>query len=470
MQYSAEIENTDGNSGSFRRTLTISGLTAVAIGSCIGSGIFRTPSTIAGHLMQPGLIMLVWILGSVIGLAGALTYAELGSRFPGVGGMYVYLRRAYGDLVAFLFGWCTLTIVTSGAIAALGLVFAEFLSQVIPMGQQTKLAVSSLAIIFLSAINIRGVDWSQFVAKWLTGLKLLGIGLIILAGLAVARNFSGATPASPSWTTAVNLEVGLPSAFALALVGVFWSFGGWHHASYLAGETINPRRNVPRAMITGVSVVAITYLLANLAYLYLLPMDQLAASDQPAADAMSALFSWGADGVAVLVALSVFGTIAINTLTAPRIYFQMASDKVFFPQLARIHPNWRTPVTAIAFQSTWALVLLFFFQTFADLITYVVFVDVIFHVLTCVSVFIFRRREKLGLPNSKGHEEKDGYRTIGFPLVPAFYVLSLIVFLVLTLTAAPPWTTFSGLGLLAIGCLLYWLINSRRNLDQSGPE
>ncbi len=434
-----------------KKALTLYGLTMIAVGSCIGSGIFLTPSSIAKELGSPSLMLFVWFIGGVVALTGALTFAELGGMFTGSGGVYVYLKKAYGDMVAFLYGWSIFTVITSGAIAALSLAFARYVDFLIPLGENGRLVVAILAIILVTLVNIKGVKIAELFASAFTTMKLLGILLIIAIGFASYFSWSSFTPDFSIQTTTSK-------SFAAALIGVLWSYGGWHHASYLAGEAINPQKTIPKAMMLGALVVTITYLLINLAYIFLLPIGEMANSKAVAADAISNIFGWGGLFIAVLIAISTFGTAGIYTLSAPRIYFAMARDGVFFDFLTKVHPVWRTPVNAILLQSAWAIVLLLFWGTFENLITYVVFMDWIFMTLAAASIFTFRK----SMP-----DVERPYKTIGYPIIPLIFIVISIWFLVYTLVGKPD-QAYAGLGLTAIGIVFYFVFKNtqkRKNIS-----
>jgi len=423
-----------------RKELTLYGLTMVAIGSCIGSGIFLTPAQIASQLPSPWMILVVWTVGGVIALTGALTFAELGAKFPGSGGVYEYLKEGYGDLAGFLYGWAYLLVITSGAIAALTVAFVTYLGFIFPMDQAARIVVAALTIVVLSIINIVRVKAAEVFASTFTGLKLLGIAGLVLVGL-IWGDVGTMTSAESLPVPSGNLAV----AFGLALIGVLWSYGGWQHASFVAGETIDPRRTVPRAMILGALVVAGVYILTNLAYMFLLPVPVIAGSESVAADAISTIIPFGGTLMAVVIAISVVGTAGIYTLSAPRIYYAMAADGIFFRKLAEVHPTFRTPVNAILAQSGWSIFLLLFWGTFEDLITYVVSVDWVFFAMTGACVFIFRR-------NKRGIE--GGYRTWGYPLTPLIFITISGLFVLNTYIERP---LHAGVGavFMAVGVGVY---------------
>ena len=430
-----------------RKELKLYGLTMVAIGSCVGSGIFLTPAQIASQLPSPALMLAVWALGGVIALAGALTFAELGSMFPQPGGVYVYLKEAYGDLFGFLYGWAYLLVITSGAIAALTIAFATYLAFIFPMSQQGITTVAVLALVLVTVVNIVRVKAAEVFSNVFTGLKLIGIGGLILVGLLFG---SASTMGVP--TEQLQPVGSLTAAFGLALIGVLWSYGGWQHASFLAGEAVDARHTIPRAMIIGAIVVSVVYLLTNVAYMFLLPVSEIAGSDSVAADAVSTVIPFGGTLIAVVIAISVLGTAGIYTLSAPRIYHAMADDGIFFKKLAEVHPKFRTPVNAILIQSIWAILLLLFWGTFADVITYVVFMDWIFFGMAGASVFIFRRTRK---------DVERPYKTLGYPITPAIFVGTSIFFVLNTLIERPlhAWV---GLIFTLIGVGVYYLFKRRK--------
>lgn len=419
----------------------------IAVGSCIGAGIFVTPYEIVKAVPHHGLVLLIWILGGIIALTGALTFAELGGMFPKAGGVYVFLKEAYGDLAGFLYGWVILLVVNTGSLAALGIAFAEYMTFFVDLSQLSKTILAVTVVGGLTLINAFGVHVSQWVANIFTGLKLAAMLAIVAVGLVYydpqAINFSLLSADVPS---------NLFSALLLGLIGVLWSFGGWHHASYLAGETIDAPRNVPRAMVMGTLIVTTIYVLINLAYMLLLPIPAIAATTRVAGDAVATVIPFGGQLVAIAIAISIFGTISIYTATAPRIYFAMAKDGIFFSQLAKIHPRFHTPVNAMLTQAVWAILLLIFWGTFENLIAYVTFMDIAFMTLAGASIFLFRKR----LPNLERP-----YRAVGYPIIPLIFIVISGTFVVSTLIQRPSQAVaglvFGGLG---IG-VYYWLSHNR---------
>lgn len=430
-----------------KKDIRLYGLTMVAIGSCVGSGIFLTPSQIAGYLPSPLWILLVWALGGVIALTGALTFAELGSMFPQAGGVYVYLKEAYGELFGFLYGWAYLLVITSGANAALSIACAYYLAFIFPLDETGIKITAVVALIVVTAINIFRVRAAEIFTNVFTGLKLLGIAAVIIIGI-----FWGKARADLIYTETAASSGSLAAAFGLALIGVLWSYGGWQHATFVAGEARDAKRTIPRAMILGTLVVALIYLLTNVAYLFMLPVGTIAASNSLAADAISTILPFGGILIALLIAISTFGTLGIYTLSAPRIYYAMSRDGLFFKRLAWVHPRFRTPVYAILVQSTWAVVLLLFWGTFEDLITYVVFTDWIFFGLTALGIFIFRRKLK---------DHPRPYKTLGYPVVPLIFITITFLF-VLNSLIKKPLHAWAGLVLMVLALPVFFAFKKLR--------
>jgi len=422
------------------KELTLYGLIMVAIGSCIGSGIFVTPSQIAGLIPSSGLILVVWALGGIIALTGALTFGELGALFPKAGGIYVFLKEAYGGWLGFLYGWAYLVIITSGSIAVLSLAFTHYLGFFIPMNKTWETITSIFTIAMLTTLNVFRANFGEIFSNIFTGLKILGITLIIIAGF-----FMGDSSLSFGQPVFSGNSGATLSGFGVALTGVLFSYGGWQHASFLAGETKNAARNVPMAMIAGASIVTVIYLLVNVSYMLLLPVSKIVSSDKIAADAVSTVIPYGGILIAGLIAISTFGTIGIYTLSAPRIYYAMANDGLFFRSIARVHPRFRTPVNAIIVQSVWSVLLLLFWGTLENLITYTVSVEWIFYTLAAAGIFIFRKKYR---------NAERAYKTTGYPVTPLIFILINIWFL-FNIMINKPLHMAIGAGFLLLGIPFY---------------
>lgn len=429
------------------KELTLYGLTMVAIGAAIGSGIFLTPSDIAKSVPSPVTIMVVWIVGGIVSLAGALSFSELSTRFPQAGGVYVFLKEAYGDWVGFLYGWSYLLVITSGAIAGIALAFATYLGYFIPMSPHWQTAAGAIAIAMVTVINILRAKYGEFFSNIFTALKILGVCFIIFAGIffrAPVNSFTGLSLSNLSWT-------GTLPAFGVALIGVLWSYGGWQYTSFLAAEVNNPEKKVPRAMITGAAVVVVIYILINISYMSLMTIPEISGSDRVASAAVSRIFPFGGAIVAATIAISTLGTIGAYTLTSPRIYYAMAEDKIFFRKLSEVHPKFQTPVNAVVLQGVWSILLLLFWGTFADLVTYSTFADWIFFSMGAFALFIFRRRDPQSGP---------GYRTPLYPITPLFFFIVSTWFVVNTMISLPV-QSGAGLGIILIGLPVYFIFRNK---------
>lgn len=439
-----------------KRALTSFDLTMIAIGASIGSGIFLTPALVAGALPSPLWILAVWLLGGVLALCGALTYAELGAMMPRAGGLYVFLSEAYGGLFGFLFGWAYFLVVNTGSLAALAIAFSTYFGFFVPLNEVGITLVAISGLLLVTVLNVIGVKAGGIFSDVFTVLKLLGIAVLVFAGLGWG-----------SWNTTdyaqpLQLPDGeLGSALTLAMVSVLWSYGGWQHATFTASEAVNPQKTIPRALILGSAVIMVVYVLANLAYMFLLPLQEVADSKRIAADAMTVVLGgFGGAFISLTIFISTFGTSGIYTLTAPRIYYAMARDGVFFKKVAEVHPRFRTPAYSIVFQSAWAIVLILIWGTYEKLISYVVFTDWIFFGLAAASVFVFRRR----MPNAERP-----YRTLGYPFTPLFFT-AVSAWFVLTTFFSKPAEAGAGIGFLALGIPVYYFWKQRISRDSASTN
>jgi APA family basic amino acid/polyamine antiporter len=441
-----DTEVTPTASGSYARRIGLFSGTMMVVGGIIGSGIFLNPALVAERVRTVELALAVWILGGAIALIGAMVFAELGARRPVAGGGYAYLRDAYGRLPAFLYAWTLLLVIATGAIAAVAVTFASYMGSLFGLSSGGRLSLAIGAILLLSAINYVGVKPGAMTQNVLTVLKLGALGFLIAAGLGLA-------PGAPEVQEIAPLPGGeVLLALGTALVPVLFAFGGWQQTNFVAEELIEPERNLPRALLAGVSIVVAVYLLANLAYLRTLGVTGLAGSSAPAADAMHALL--GPNGRSVIaagIAVSTFGFLNLVILVSPRVYQAMAHDGLFFPSLARLHPRYRTPSAAILFQGVWAVVLTLTGR-YGDLLDYVVFGDWIFFAATASTLFIFRRRE------ARGREQSTlRFRMPGFPWGPLIFILAAL-YVVVGSIASNPGNAVKGTALIALGVpvFLFW--------------
>ena len=413
---------------------------AVVVGVIIGSGIFRVPSPIAAAAGSLTGIGLVWILGGIIALFGALSIAELAAMYPAAGGPYVYLREAYGRPLAFLFGWMWL-LTEPISWAALSLTFAEYLGYFVPIPVIVQHMIAAVLIIMVAAANYRSVKLGAAIQNLSAGAKILAI-----VGLSVAIfAFAPGGQANPFRTE--PLGPANWSGIGIGLVAALWAYDGCENLTTLSGEVKNPQRNLPIALIGGILIVVAAYLLINAAYLRALPLPQLAASKSVAADAAGAVFGRaGASLAGALVMLSVFGTLNGSILSSPRVFFAMADDGLFFRTVGRVHPRFETPHIAIAFIAVLAVgyVLLRDFMQLAE--GYVLGVWP-FLALSVIGLFILRRRRP-DFPRA--------YRALGYPVVPALFVLATLA-VVANALYAQFWSTIASILITLAGLPLYFL-------------
>lgn len=424
----------------------------IAIGACIGSGIFVTPASSMQYLPHHGYVLLAWLIGGIVTFLGAMTFSELGSMFPKEGGVYVYLKNAYGEMAGFLYGWIILLIVNTGALAALGLALADYLTFFLPISEGDKSLIAIVVIWSLTLVNIFGVNISQVFASLFTSLKLLAIAAIIVIGFWFLPDMKH----DIHLDLTSNIPDQVTHGILLAFIGVFWSMGGWHHATYLSGEAIDAQKTVPRSMLLGTMTVTIVYLLIIMSYMILLPQDIMAASQRVAGDAMGSVMSYGGKFVSIAISISIFGTIGIYTMTAPRIYYAMAKDGIFFSSLADLSPKFGTPYKAMLFQSLWATILIAIWGTFNKIITFVTFMDIVFMALATATIFIFR--------SSK--EVNTGFKLRMYPLIPILYLLVTTAFVINTLADLNK-ESWVGMGILAMGVPAFYYFKNKKTTFNS---
>ncbi|HEX7337170.1 MAG TPA: amino acid permease [Gemmatimonadales bacterium] len=430
--------------------------TMMVVGGIIGSGIFLNPAIVAERVRTVELTLAVWVLGGVIAMIGALVFAELGARRPVAGGGYVYLRDAYGRLPAFLYGWTLLLVIATGAIAAVAVTFASYTAALLGLGTGGRLPLAVAAIVFLSAINYVGVKPGAVTQNVFTVLKLGALALLIAAGLSAAPSWSPAASPPPLQGGPVLLAVGA------ALVPVLFAFGGWQQTNFVAEELIEAERNLPRALLAGVSIVVVVYLLANLAYVRTLGVGGLARSSAPAADAMDLWMGpAGRNLIAAGIAVSTFGFLNLVILVSPRVYQAMARDGLFFPSLARLHPRYRTPSAAILFQGGWGI-LLTISGRYGDLLDYVVFGDWIFFGATAATLLVYRSREQGGRENALIR-----FRMPGYPVLPLIF-LAAAVYVVAGSAASNPANAIRGTALIALGVPVFLFWEKRKRTASAG--
>jgi APA family basic amino acid/polyamine antiporter len=423
------------------RELGLAAVTALVIGEVIGVGIFLTPASMARSLGSPFWLLVVWLLMGAMALSGALCYGELAARFPEAGGGYVYLRRAYGPAVAFLYGWKCLLVMDPGITAALAVGLASYVGYVVRLSGPGLKIVAVGAILALAAVSIAGVRLGAGVMQWLTAFKLGALGLI--AALALVLRLGDWSHFVPFVAQHIGADP-LPGALAPGLVGAFFAFGGWWEITKLAGEARDPARTLPRALAIGVAAVTAVYLLTSAVFVYLVPLERVTSGETFAAQAGEALFGRaGGQVFAGIVIVAVLGSLMALLMALPRVYYAMARDGMFFKGVAAIHPQFGTPARAVALQGALAS-LLVALGTFNQILSYFVFVTVLFVALTVAALFVLRRR---GMADPV-------YRTPGYPVTPAIF-LCLVAVLLLLLAGHNPAQAALGAGIVGLGLPVY---------------
>ena len=454
------------------RGLGVFDTTMLTVGSVIGTGIFITTADIARVLPHQGLILLIWILGGLLSLAGALTYAELGTLYPKAGGMYHFLKEAYGPLWGFLYGWACFLIIMSGGIAALAVAFGEYLGSFVPFFSTThQLATVPIggwtwtlsggqiaavaAILLLTAVNYLGLREGAAVQNLLAVIRIGSILVFVALGLMVETHtpvaFSSTLPAS-----------GLLTAFGVAMIAALWTYDGWYGPTFSAGEMRHPQRTLPLGLIGGTGLIMLLYVAINVVYLRALPLEQAAATPRIAETTAAVLFGpGGARLMSLAVVISTFGCLSATILYSSRIYLPMAEDGVFFRGLARVHPKFHTPGRSLWAQSLWGIVLTLS-GTYEQLYTYVVFAAVLFHILTAGAVFVLRHRyPSLERP----------YKTWGYPWVPMLFILASVLLVANTLMERPV-ESLLGLVFIATGLPAYawWRRQAAGSRDETAAS
>lgn len=424
----------------------------------------------AKSIPSSSLVLLAWIVGGLLTLAGALTYAELGAAMPEAGGQYVYLKEAYGPLFGFLFGWILFLVYMTGGIAGLAVAFAEYFGYFFPnlsiqniifaetlniFGYTIKISLSAgklvgvAAIIFLSLMNTFGTSFGKGIQNLFTVIKIGAILAIIVLGFSVGKGEPVDFSNIPS---ELNFG-GLITGFGLALIAVAWAFDGWNNVNFVAGEIKNPQRNLPLSLIWGTLIITILYVLVNYIYLYALPINEMIGVERVAEKAASVLFGGAAAGIiSAAVVVSTFGALNGSILAGPRVYYAMARDGLFFKSVARIHPKFKTPSFSITVQAIWAIILTLT-GTFEELITYTMFISIIFWITAAFAVFTLRK---------KFPDMPRPYKTWGYPFVPAIFIIVSLGILINTLIEKPM-ESLIGLGITAIGIPVYFYWKKTRN-------
>lgn len=472
-----------------KRVNLFDGMSLVA-GSMIGSGIFIVSADIARTVGSPGWLMVVWLITGIITVIGAVSYGELAAMMPQVGGQYVYLKESYNPLIGFLFGWTTFLVVQCGSIAAVAVAFAKYsgviipwisekniLMQLGPIGINSTMVVAIIMIIFLTWLNTRGIVTGKTVQNFFTSTKVIALLGFVLIGIIASKSLGineidtgalwDASKAGSDGQTVSLKGFGIIAAVGTALVGSLFASDAWYNVTYISGEVINPKRNVPLSLLFGTLIVTIIYLLTNYIYIRVLPLAgspdgtdvisrgiQFATDDRVATSAMYVILGdYAAIIMALFIIISTFGCNQALILAGPRVYYAMARDKLFFRKAGELN-RYGVPGFALVVQGIWS-VLLCLSGTYSDLLDFVIFAVLIFFTLTIFSIFILRvKRPDIPRP----------YKAFGYPLVPALYILTTIIIMIILLIYKPRYT-FPGLIIVLAGIPVFylWLRYSRKN-------
>ena len=431
------------------RVLGLRDLLLIVVGTVIGSGIFLVPSDVLARAqLDVGWALLVWAVGGVLSLLGALTYGELGAMEPDAGGIFVYMRKAFGPLVAFLYGWAMFFVIASGSLATLAVAFgSRYLPQLTPLRPLESKLAAVMVIAILAWVNIRGTRRGATVQNLATAIKV-GALLVLSAGLIIAgRGFASGDVK----IFTVPVTATLLSNAGVGLIGVLWAYEGWQYSTFSAGETLNPQRTFPRGIVGGTALLIGIYLLANVAYVAALGPAGVAASKRVASDAAGTLFGTAAGTIVTIpILVSIFGAANGLVLTTPRLFYAMARDGLFFRRLAEVHPRFGTPAIAVAVCAVWAAVLAAS-GTFEALYRFVVFTSWIFFALGAAAVFVYRHRWP---------DAPRPFRTPGYPLTPALFIVSAAAIVANTLAKQPTQALY-GLGIVATGVPAYFIWRRR---------
>lgn len=429
------------------RSLTLTASIMIVAGSMIGSGIFRKPATMAGQLGSPELLIIIWIIAGIITFIGALVNAEVAGIIDSTGGQYVYFRKMYGDGVAFIYGWSVLSVIQTGSQAAIAYVFGEYLGYFInypqlpqslqdftfymplvgnihPFFEFGPKAAAIICILFLTGINYIGVIFGGIVQTIVTIIKIAAI--IALAVVLITLGNGSFANVITGFSIAQNNSSELISAIGLALAGAFWAYDGWNNVTFISGEMKNPQKNIPLGLLYGTLIVMAVYVIINIAYLYILPIDVMKKSPLVAASAMELIFGQsGASVISIAVIISTFGALNGSILASARVQFAMAKDNLFFNYLGKVHPKFGTPHTSLIIQGLWSSVLVLSgsFDTITD---YVIFAAWLFYMLGAYGVIVLRKK----MPNVERP-----FKVWGYPYLPLIFVVFSFLFLINSIIA-----------------------------------
>jgi APA family basic amino acid/polyamine antiporter len=427
---------------SLKRTLNQRDLIFIVIGTVIGSGIFLSPGKVAVAAGSGGVALAAWAVGGILSLLGALTFAELGAARPNAGGLYVYLRESFGPALAFLFGWTMFLVIGSGSLATLAAAFPIYLDVFVGLSPVAAKAISVAVIVGVAVINVLGTRGSANFQGVATAIKV-----VVIVGLAVAFIALAPERAPQTWWPETFSFSTLISGVT-AMIGVLWAYEGWQYVTFSAGETLDPQRTFGRGIVIGTVLLIGIYILANVGYMSALGIEGVAGSRRVASDAAGAILGSGAAAaVSGVILISIASAANGLTLTLPRLFYAMAGDRLFFAKLAEVHPKRGTPASAIVATAAWSIVLVLS-GTFEQLLTYVVFMSWVWFGLAAMAIFVLRRREP---------DAPRPFKTPGYPLTPAAFILSALVIVANTVVAQPIQSVIGlGITLAGIPAYLWW--------------
>jgi amino acid transporter len=437
-----------------KRQIGLYAATAITVGNIIGSGIFRSPHSVAQHLTSFPVVLFAWVLGGILSICGSLTLSELAVTHPKTGGLYVFIREGFGDAFGFVFGWANLWVIKPTVVASITSVFALYFCQVMHLPKTAELGVGAAAILLLTFVNWLGVKQGAGTQSLFTTLKVIGI-----LGLCVAAFAIKAAPARELVPTATaHADGSFLQALALAMISILFAYDGWTDSTYVAGEVINPRRAMPIAIVWGTWLVIAVYVLTNCAYFHVLGPDGVAHYEAVGSETMRRLMGdWGARALAVLVAVSTFGTINGSILTGPRVTQAMAADGLLWQPLAALDPRRGTPALALWVQGVVSVIwLAVATRGFEDVSGWFVTTSWLFYGLTTAALFIQRRHER------QGRVEAPSYRTPFYPLTPIVFILVTALIIASDLHDSG-WRAWAGVGIAALGFPVYWMWKGRRS-------
>jgi basic amino acid/polyamine antiporter, APA family len=433
-----------------KRQIGLYAATAITVGNIVGSGIFKSPNSVAQYLDSVPLAIAAWVLGGVLSLCGSLALVELAVAYPKTGGLYVFIREGFGDAWAFAFGWANFWVIKPTLVAAITFVFAEYFCDAVGLPRAALLPAGCAAILLLSFVNVLGVKQGAGTASLFTTLKVVGIAALCVAAFALPH--TGAPLDAPA--TAAPLHRPVLLALVLAMIPVLFAYDGWTDATYVGGEVVAPRRTLPIAILWGTVLVVAIYVVTNLAYFRVLTPGEVAAYPVVGAETMRRVLGpWGSRALAVLVAISAFGTVNGSILTGPRVTLAMAADGLLWRPLAHLHPRRRSPDRALWAQAVLSCVWLWVASSFEDVSGWFVTTMWLFYGVTIAALFVLRRRERAA---GATPGPRDGFRTPLYPLTPALFILVTVAIIASDLSASG-WRAAAGVIIAALGFPVYYL-------------